>query len=237
MKTVELTDESYEALRHLATAKGLTPAEMLAALIREDGPPGNGDELFLFLLSAEFHALSDPEERYLALLAWCADHHRSDFADFVSRQESSHRYLMLDPEEIQGVRAENHARQIDQTQFWAVMAIDDSSKGQFVRRLLEFVGCRDETVRAAGSALGLGPTDRESRQGDRQAPMVQRIFKNASLLWKGPGTFPFRLAALSDTGKQRARVSGVEHRFLLAPSPMTHGPRSHYTSEAPFRAL
>ena len=49
----------------------------------------------------------------------------------------------------------NHARQIDGTQFWAVMAIDPKTKRRFVRRLLEFIGCRDETVSAACRALGL----------------------------------------------------------------------------------
>jgi hypothetical protein len=135
MKTVELSDETRAAL----------------------------EQLPLLLGAPEFLAVADPEERYLALLAWCATRHASDFADFISHQESGHRYLMLTPDEVHAVRAHNHARQIDGTQFWAVMTIDPKSKRRFVRRLLEFIGCRDETVTEACRALGLGPEVERSR--------------------------------------------------------------------------
>jgi hypothetical protein len=108
-----------------------------------------------FLAGEEFLALADPAERYLALLAWCAGRHAHDFADFIAHQESGHRYLMLSRDEVQEVRAHNHARQIDGTQFWAVMTIDPKSQHRFVRRLLEFIGARDETVAAVARALHL----------------------------------------------------------------------------------
>ncbi|HQZ18408.1 MAG TPA: hypothetical protein PLD86_16160, partial [Vicinamibacteria bacterium] len=109
----------------------------------------DGGNLPDFLGGPEFRALADSTERYLALLAWCATNHASDFADFISHQESGHRYLMLSREEVQDIRAHNHSRQIDGTQYWAVMTIDPKSKRRFVRRLLEFIGCRDETVTEA----------------------------------------------------------------------------------------
>jgi hypothetical protein len=155
MKTVELRDETYAALERLASSKGLTLDQLLIAMLRESHPLLDGDNLLLFLASAEFRALVDPSERYLALLAWCATNHANDFADFISHQESGHRYLMLSPDEVHEVRAHNHARQIDGTQYWAVMTIDPKSKRRFVRRLLEFIGSRDETVTEAGRALGL----------------------------------------------------------------------------------
>jgi len=163
MKTVELSDETYAALQSLAVAKNLTLDQLLAALAQEGNPSIERDNLLLFLVGAEFRALVDPTERYLALLAWCAMNHASDFADFISHQESGHRYLMLSREEVLEVRAHNHARQIDGTQFWAVMTIDPKSKRRFVRRLLEFIGCRDETVVEAGRALGLGGESERSR--------------------------------------------------------------------------
>jgi negative modulator of initiation of replication len=121
------------------------------------------DNLILFLAAADFLARQDPTERYLTLLSWCARNHGSDFADFISHQESGHRYLMLSREEVQAVRAHNHARPIDGTQFWAVMTIDSRSKRRFVRRLLEFVGCRDEAVSQACRALGLADDSARSR--------------------------------------------------------------------------
>lgn len=157
MKTVELSDETHAALQRLAAARNLTPGELLAALVSEARAFLNGDSLLLFLGSLHFRALTEPPERYLALLGWCATNHASDFADFISHQESGHRYLMLTPDEVLGVRAHNQARQIEGTQFWAVMTIDPKSQRRFVRRLLEFIGCHDQTVTEACRAVGLTP--------------------------------------------------------------------------------
>ncbi len=158
MKKVELSDEAYAALQRLAAAKNLSPAEVIAAMVGDGRPPLAGDNLLFFLTSAEFTTCSDPTERYLALLAWCAQNYAGDFADFISHQESSLRYLMLSRDEINETRARNHARQIDGTQFWAVMTVDDTMKRRFVCRLLEFIGCHDETVTHACRALGLADT-------------------------------------------------------------------------------
>lgn len=154
MKHVELSDEAFAALQRLAAAKNLPPSEVLAALLGA-GKPLSGDHLLFFLLSAEFTALPNQTERYLALLAWAAKNYACDFADFISHQESARRYLMLDRNEVNEIRSHNHARQIDGTQFWAVLSIDDATKARFVRRLLEFIGCHDETVTQAIAALGL----------------------------------------------------------------------------------
>ncbi len=157
MKTVELSDETHAALERLAAARNQTVEQLMAALSHESGPEGDG--LLLHLASEEFKSLTDLTERYLALLAWCARNHASDFADFISQQESGYRYLFLNHEEFEEVRATNRARQIDGTQFWAVMSIGPGQRRRFVRRLLEFIGCRDETVTEACNALGLAGRD------------------------------------------------------------------------------
>jgi hypothetical protein len=154
MKHVELSDEAFAALERLAAAKNLPPAEVLASLLGA-GKPLAGDHLLFYVVSAEFTALPTLTERYLALLAWVAKNYACDFADFISHQESARRYLMLNRDEVNDVRAHNHARQIDGTQFWAVLSIDDTTKARFVRRLLEFIGCHDETVAQAIHAIGL----------------------------------------------------------------------------------
>ena len=163
MKTVELSDETHAALERLAAARNVTLDQLVAEFVRTSRDLLDADPLFLFLAGAGFHALNHPGERYLALLAWCATNHASDFADFISHQESGHRYLMLSREEVQEVRAHNHARQIDGTQYWAVMSIDPKSQRRFVRRLLEFIGCRDETVTEACRALGLDANSDRAR--------------------------------------------------------------------------
>ena len=156
MKSVELNEEAFEALQRLAAAKNQSPSEILAALLGA-GKPLAGDHLLFYLTGPEFNLLGDATERYLALLAWVARNYACDFADFISHQDSARRYLMLARDEINEVRARNHARQIDGTQFWAVMSIDAGTRSRFVRRLLEFIGCHDETVAQAVQALGLEP--------------------------------------------------------------------------------
>lgn len=163
MKHVELSDEAYAALQRLAAAKNVSPADVLTAMLGADRPPLSGDNLLFFLVSPGFTALPDPIERYLALLAWAAKNYSCDFADFVSHQESCLRYLALNRDEIHEVRERNHARQIDGTQFWAVMTIDDATRRRFVCRLLEFIGCHDETVTQAIRSLGLADAHRGFR--------------------------------------------------------------------------
>ena len=154
MKNVELSDEAYEFLQRIAAAKRISPGEVLTGLLGA-GRPICGDHLLFHLTSGEFSNQSDPVERYLALLAWVARHHAADFADFISHQDSARRYLRLSPTEVNALRQEHHTCQIDATHYWAVMNIDDTIKGRFVRRLLEFIGCHDETVAEAIRALAL----------------------------------------------------------------------------------
>jgi negative modulator of initiation of replication len=153
MKTVELSDEAFAALQRLAAAKNLSPAEILAALLGTQRPLA-GDHLLFYLTGPEFTLTADSTERYLSLLAWVAKNYACDFADFVSHQDSARRYLMLSRDEVRDIRSRNHARQIDGTPFWAVMTIDAATRARFVRRLLEFIGCHDETVTEAERALG-----------------------------------------------------------------------------------
>lgn len=155
MKTLQLSDEAFAALERLAAAKNLAPADIVAAMVGDGRPPLGGDNLLFHLAGREFTAITDPGERYLALLAWVARNYACDFADFISHQDSALQYLTLGREAVQEIRARNHARQIAGTHYWAVMTIDDATKARFVRRLLEFVGCHDETVRAALRELGL----------------------------------------------------------------------------------
>ena len=162
MKKLELGDEAYAALQRLAAAKNLSPAEAIEAMLSAGRPPLAGDNLLFFLTSAEFPANADPTERYLALLAWCAKNYAGDFADFISHQESGRRYLMLSREEVNEARHRNHARQIDGTQFWAVMTIDGATKRRFVCRMLEYIGCHDETVALACRELALADTGAHS---------------------------------------------------------------------------
>jgi hypothetical protein len=157
MKTLELSDETYAALQRLAAGKKVTPAELLATMLGTADQP-TGDHLLFFITGAEYHLLNGLIDRYLAILAWVAKNYSCDFSDFISHQDSARRYLTLNREEVGDVRARNLARQIDGTQFWAVMTISDATRSRFVRRLLEFIGCHDETVTQAVQSLGVPAT-------------------------------------------------------------------------------
>jgi negative modulator of initiation of replication len=156
MKKLELSDDLYAALEQLAAAKQLSPADLIAALVHPPQSSLSGDHLLFFLARDEFMRLADPIDRYLALLAWAARNYAADFGDFISHQDSGRHYLAWNREEINEARARNHARQIDGTQYWAVLTIDDSTRLRFVTRLLEFIGCHDETVKLACRAIGFG---------------------------------------------------------------------------------
>ena len=159
MKKLELSDEAIAALQQVATDRHLSPSDLVMALLAGSRPTRAGDQLLAFLAGDAFSARTDSTDRYLELLAWCAKNHAADFADFISHQDSGRRYLMLDRDGINAVRSGNHARQIDGTQFWAVMTIDDATRRRFICRLLEFIGYPDETVATAIRALSLAATD------------------------------------------------------------------------------
>ena len=163
MKSVEMSDETYEALQRLASAKKQTLAEALATLLDSERPSG-GDQLLFQLGSADFSGSIDPADRYLALLAWVARHHAADFADFVAHQASASHYLRLNGNELNAVRQQHQTRRIEGTHYWAVMNIDPAAKRRFVCRLLEFIGCHDETVHEAVRILSLSPEKPVYRQ-------------------------------------------------------------------------
>ncbi|MFI5337397.1 MAG: hypothetical protein ACHQ5A_11470 [Opitutales bacterium] len=162
MRTVVLSEEAYTALERLAADWRQPAAEVLETLLGA-GPSPEADGLLFHLLGAEFAAQTDPEERYLGLLAWIARHHAADFSSFLSRQDSARRYLLLDRDEVNAIRASHPARQIDGTPYWAVMGLEAATRRRFVRRLLEFIGCHDETVALAVRLLGLDNSGRGFR--------------------------------------------------------------------------
>ncbi len=158
MKTLELSDETHAALLRLAAERQISPAEALTLLLHPDRPQPIDRALLAFLASPEFAAAVGASDRYLALLGWTARNCAHDFADFISHQESGRRYLMLDRDEMNEVRSHHHARPLEGTPYWAVMAIDEATKRRFVGRLLEYIGCHDATIAQARQAVGLDVT-------------------------------------------------------------------------------
>lgn len=164
MKTIEVSDEVYAALQNLATGFHRTPDEVLASLLNvPTGSPEAAEPIAAFILSAEFRAKFTDADKYLALLSWISARHAFEFGEFIRAQSGGRRYLTMSREEILETCRHNQARQIDGTQYWAIMNIDTPTKRRFLARLLEFIGYRDVVIDFACQAIGGRAFHRGSR--------------------------------------------------------------------------
>lgn len=156
MPPLKLTPEIEERLSRLAGEHGCSPERFLRSILDSADAESHlrRDPLVAFTLSPEFRTKFSDAERYLAILAWAAEHHPAEFRDLIEHADSGRRYLGLNPEQIRETCRHNQARQIPGTHFWAIMNLDTSTKRRFLRRLLIFVGARDEVVEHVTSLLG-----------------------------------------------------------------------------------
>ena len=155
MKTIEVSDDVYVALQNLATGFHRTPDEVLASLLNVPTASAEAAEpIAAFILSGEFRAKFTDADKYLALLSWIAAKHPAEFGEFIRAQTGGRRYLSMSREEILETCRHNQARQIDGTQYWAIMNIDTATKRRFLSRVLEFVGYRDAAIELACAPMG-----------------------------------------------------------------------------------
>jgi negative modulator of initiation of replication len=155
MKNIEVSDEVYTALQQLATGFHRTPNEVLASLLNVPAAsPEAAEPLAAFILSGDFRAKFTDADKYLALLAWVAAKHPGEFGEFIRSLPGGRRYLSMSRDEILETCHHNQARQIDGTQYWAIMNIDTATKRRFLARVLEFIGYRDEVIEFACATLG-----------------------------------------------------------------------------------
>jgi negative modulator of initiation of replication len=142
-------------LQRLANELHRTPAEILASLLNLTAcSPATVDPIVAFLASGEFCGAFTAAEKYLALLSWVATRHPSEFSEFIRNQSAGRRYLTMTRAEILEMCRQNEARQIDGTQYWAIMNLDELTKRRFVGRLLEFIGYREAVIAVVCAAFG-----------------------------------------------------------------------------------
>ena len=164
VKNIEVSDEVFAALQELATGFHRTPDDVLAALLNvPTGSPESAEPLAAYVLTPEFRAKFTDADKYLAILSWVAERHLDEFGEFIRSQTSGRRYLSLNREEILESCRHNQARQIDGTQYWAIMNIDTATKRRFLARVLEFIGYRDAVIELACSAIGMRGAARRGR--------------------------------------------------------------------------
>jgi negative regulator of replication initiation len=155
MKNIEVSDDVYAALQRLATGFHRTPDEVLATLLNVPAASAEAvDPIAAFIISGEFRAKFTDADKYLALLSWIAAHHGSEFREFIHSLSGGRRFLSLSRDEILETCRHNQARQIDGTQYWAMMNIDTATKRRFVARVLEFIGYRDAVIEFACNVFG-----------------------------------------------------------------------------------
>ncbi len=165
MKSIDVSEEVYEALKKMTTDFHQSPDDVLAKLLNLRLSPAVADEpLVTYMLSADFRAKFTDADKYLAILSWIATKYASEFNEFIQSLASGRRYLGWSREEILRQCRHNQARQIPDTHYWAIMNIDTATKRRFLSRVLEFVGYRDELIELACGAIGMrGPLARPAR--------------------------------------------------------------------------
>jgi negative modulator of initiation of replication len=164
MKKIEVSEDVYEMLKRLTTDFGQSPNDVLAAILNV-GPARRSTEepLVSYIVGAEFRAKFTDADRYLGILGWVAMKHGSEFKEYIrslSSGSSGRRYLGLSQEEIVEQCRHNQARQIPNTQFWAIMNIDTATKRRFLARVLEFVGYDDHLIEFVCGVIGARHTGR-----------------------------------------------------------------------------
>ena len=164
VKHIEVSDEVYAALQELATGFHRTPDDVLASLLNIPHASSEATEpLAAFVLSVEFRAKVTDAEKYLGILGWIAERHAGEFGEFIRSQSGGRRFLSLSREEIVEACRHNQARQIDGTQYWAIMNIDTATKRRFLARVLEFIGYRETVIDFVCSAIGMKSALRRGR--------------------------------------------------------------------------
>jgi len=154
MSQFELPQELRTQLAEMAQARGCTPAELIAEMLKSPVEVVRSHPLAAFTQSSEFRAKFSDAERYLALLAWIAKNHAPEFSDFIAHHASGRKYLGLSADEIRETCHHNQARQIDGTHYWAIMNLDTPTKRRFLRRLLVFVGAPDDVIAHVTNTIG-----------------------------------------------------------------------------------
>ncbi|MBS0664082.1 MAG: hypothetical protein JSR48_12520 [Verrucomicrobia bacterium] len=155
MKTIDVSDEVFEALEGLAKGFNRSPDEVLAMLLRIPvGSPEATDPLAAFVLGPEFRVKEHDADRYLALLAWVAARHRAEFDEFIRGLSTGRKFLTMSREEILDRCRHNQARPIEGTPYWAILNLDTPTKRRFLARILEFVGYRAEVIEFVCGFIG-----------------------------------------------------------------------------------
>jgi negative regulator of replication initiation len=154
MPKIEISAELQTLLAKTAEERGCTPGEVLATMLASSSEALQSHPLVAYTQSPEFRAKYTDADRYVALLSWVARNHPTDFSDFIEHQDSGRRYLGLSPEEIRETCRHNQAREVPDTHYWAIMNLDTPTKRRFLRRLLVFVGTRDEVINHVLATIG-----------------------------------------------------------------------------------
>jgi negative regulator of replication initiation len=154
MPKIEISTELQALLAKTAEERGCTATDVLASMLESSSEALRSHPLLAFTLSAEFRAKYTDADRYIAILGWIANNYPTDFSDFIEHQESGRRYLGLSSEEIRETCRHNQARAVPDTHYWAIMNLDTPTKRRFLRRLLVFVGTRDEVINHVLATIG-----------------------------------------------------------------------------------
>ena len=162
----------------MTTDFGQSPNDVLTTLLNVGTARSDSEEpLVSYMLGTEFRTKFSDADKYLGILGWIAMKHGSEFKEFIrslSAGSSGRRYLGLSHEEIVEQCRHNQARQIPDTQFWAIMNIDTATKRRFLSRVLEFVGYDDDLIEFACGVIGVRYAPRRKTLSIASAGLIQK---------------------------------------------------------------
>jgi len=164
MKRIEISDDVYERLKKLTTGFGQSPNDVLATLLNVGTARSDSEEpLVSFVLGTEFRTKFTDADKYLGILGWIAAKHGAEFKEYIrslSSGSSGRRYLGLSHADVVEQCRHNQARQIPDTQFWAIMNIDTATKRRFLSRVMDFVGYDADLIEFVCGVIGARNTSR-----------------------------------------------------------------------------
>jgi negative regulator of replication initiation len=166
MKRIEVSDDVYEQLKKLTSDFGQSPNDVLATLLNVGTARSDSEEpLVSFVLGTEFRTKFTDADKYLGILSWIAAKHGADFREYIrslSSGSGGRRYLGLSHAEVVEQCRHNQARQIPNTQFWAIMNIDTATKRRFLSRVMDFVGYDADLTEFVCGVIGARGATRRS---------------------------------------------------------------------------
>ena len=170
MHTIQVDDGVLKALEAQVSGFGQTPNDVLRRLLDLDGgttaAPSHAavkDPVLKLLESPSFLALSEAEERYLAILGVLYSNHRTHFSRLETYGKGKRPYFARSTEAIKAAAPYAGAKAVPNSPYFALTTLDNASKRKVLQKALTMFGYRASTTSKATATI---PSRTRSGSGD-----------------------------------------------------------------------